>query len=130
MSAETVQPEKRWVTGLDVFHALLDGRMPLDTAEVRGVLVIESWAAGESHLLNVCVHPDSQGHGLGRAMVEHLLDRAMQKRATTMFLEVRPSNVVACQLYEKLGFVYNGVVQSMGWLGITLLAAQKLANRR
>lgn len=65
---------------------------------------IVSVAAGESHLLNVCVHPECQGNGFGRAMVEHLLVRARERNASCMFLEVRPSNVVAHQLYEKLGF--------------------------
>ena len=37
---------------------------------------ILSVAAGESHLLNVCVHPDFQGHGFGRILVEHVLARA------------------------------------------------------
>jgi ribosomal-protein-alanine N-acetyltransferase len=65
---------------------------------------ILSVAAGESHLLNVCVHPDFQGHGFGRILVEHLLERARTGEASTIFLEVRPSNVAACELYDKLGF--------------------------
>ena len=67
----------------------------------HGILSI---AAGESHLLNVCVHPDFQGHGFGRILVEHVLERARAGKASTIFLEVRPSNVAACELYDKLGF--------------------------
>ena len=52
-SKSVVRPVKRWVTGLDVFHAILDGRMPLDTAEVRGILVVEPWKEGE--LLGVAI---------------------------------------------------------------------------
>lgn len=70
---------------------------------------ILSVAAGESHLLNVCVHPDYQGLGFGRVLVEHLVERARQGEASTMFLEVRPSNVVACELYGKLGFNEVGI---------------------
>jgi ribosomal-protein-alanine N-acetyltransferase len=58
----------------------------------HGILSI---AAGESHLLNVCVHPDFQGHGFGRILVEHILERARAGKASTIFLEVRPSNVAA-----------------------------------
>ena len=65
---------------------------------------IMSVAVGESHLLNVCVHPDYQGLGFGRILVEHLIERARQGEASTMFLEVRPLNVVARELYSKLGF--------------------------
>ena len=70
---------------------------------------ILSVAAGESHLLNVCVHPDFQGHGFGRILVEHLLERARKGQASTIFLEVRPSNVAACELYDKLGFNEVGI---------------------
>lgn len=70
---------------------------------------ILSVAAGESHLLNVCVHPDCQGNGFGRLLVEHLLERARDCEASTIFLEVRPSNLVAYRLYEKLGFNEVGI---------------------
>lgn len=70
---------------------------------------ILSVAAGESHLLNVCVHPECQGHGYGRKLVEHLLERAQALSAERIFLEVRPSNQVAYDLYEKLGFNEIGV---------------------
>ena len=70
---------------------------------------ILSVAAGESHLLNVCVHPDFQGHGFGRTLVEHVLARARVGEASTIFLEVRPSNVAACELYDKLGFNEVGI---------------------
>jgi len=70
---------------------------------------ILSVAAGESHLLNVCVHPDFQGHGFGRIIVEHVLARARAGEASTIFLEVRPSNVAACKLYDKLGFNEVGI---------------------
>ena len=72
----------------------------------HGILSI---AAGESHLLNVCVHPDFQGHGFGRILVEHVLERARVGNASTIFLEVRPSNVAACELYDKLGFNEVGI---------------------
>ena len=72
----------------------------------HGVLSV---AAGEAHLLNVCVHPDCQGNGFGRNIVEYLITRARQGEATTMFLEVRPSNRVACNLYENLGFNEVGI---------------------
>jgi ribosomal-protein-alanine N-acetyltransferase len=70
---------------------------------------ILSVAAGESHLLNVCVHPDFQGHGFGRIIVEHVLAQARAGKASTIFLEVRPSNVAACKLYDKLGFNEVGI---------------------
>ena len=70
---------------------------------------ILSVAAGESHILNVCVHPECQGNGFGRQLVEHLIGRAREREAATIFLEVRPSNEAACELYATLGFNEVGV---------------------
>lgn len=67
----------------------------------HGVLSI---GANEAHLLNVCVRRDQQGQGLGRQIVVHMIDRAQQRRATIVYLEVRPSNRVAAALYASLGF--------------------------
>jgi ribosomal-protein-alanine N-acetyltransferase len=65
---------------------------------------ILSVAAGECHLLNICVHPNHRRRGLGRAMVEFLLDLARRKGAKVALLEVRPSNVAGYKLYTALGF--------------------------
>lgn len=70
---------------------------------------ILSVAAGESHILNLCIHPDCQGLGFGKVLVRHLLDKAVAKKAKRVFLEVRPSNLVAYKLYEELGFNEIGV---------------------
>lgn len=65
---------------------------------------ILSAAAGEAHLLNLCVARDQQGRGLGRLLAEWMIERARQRHAGVIFLEVRPSNRAACQLYDSLGF--------------------------
>lgn len=70
---------------------------------------ILSVAAGESHLLNVCIAPEYQGEGLGRILVQHMTKCAKSQGARCVFLEVRPSNKVACQLYLSLGFTEVGV---------------------
>lgn len=67
----------------------------------HGVL---SLVAGEAHLLNVCIRRDLQGKGHGRDLVCRMLDTAKRRNAEVVFLEVRPSNRAACQLYESLGF--------------------------
>ena len=65
-------------------------------------------AAGEAHILNLCVRPGMQGMGLGRRMLEQLMDVARQHGAETIYLEVRPSNPVAIRLYQQAGFVEIG----------------------
>lgn len=61
-------------------------------------------AGDESHLLNLTVKPESQGQGLGRFLLQHMLQQAAQRRADVCFLEVRASNAPAIALYEQTGF--------------------------
>lgn len=66
--------------------------------------LISSSAAGEAHILNLCVHPDLQGLGWGRKLLEEAEWIAKQHRADACFLEVRVSNLVALKLYESSGY--------------------------
>lgn len=65
---------------------------------------IATIGAGESHLLNLSVHPDSQRAGLGRKMLNHLISMSQRHNVDTLLLEVRPSNHAALCLYRAAGF--------------------------
>jgi len=66
-----------------------------------GVLTV---AAGEAHILNVCIAKSQQSLGHGKHLMERLIDLARWHRAERVFLEVRPSNKRAIALYDHLGF--------------------------
>lgn len=70
---------------------------------------IMSYGAGEAHILNICLRNDLRGAGVGRRLMNFLLNRAKEADMQDVFLEVRPSNPVAIKLYESLGFVKVGV---------------------
>ncbi|MEO9181683.1 MAG: GNAT family N-acetyltransferase, partial [Acidimicrobiales bacterium] len=57
---------------------------------------------GEIYIISV--HPDFQGHNLGRVMVTQGLDVMRKKGVTTAQLFVDQSNGGAVALYESLGF--------------------------
>ena len=63
-----------------------------------------SCAAGEAHLLNLCVDPDWHGQGFGRLLLDHTIDFAGARRCGRMYLEVRPSNQAGIRLYSERGF--------------------------
>ena len=63
-----------------------------------------SAAAGEAHILNVCIAPEYQGRGHGRRLLARLVDLARWHHAHQVFLEVRPSNPRAINLYRDYGF--------------------------
>ena len=75
---------------------------------IEGYGVI-SVAAGESHLLNLCVRPEALQQGIGRKLLKHFVSVARRHGAEVVFLEVRPSNRAALALYGKNGFNELGV---------------------
>ncbi|GAB4351718.1 MAG: ribosomal protein S18-alanine N-acetyltransferase [Gammaproteobacteria bacterium] len=70
---------------------------------------ILSVAAGECHILNLCVRAEVQGRGIGRKVLAKMLAHARQQGADSAFLEVRPSNLPALRLYRHFGFNEVGI---------------------
>ncbi len=99
-----------WSAGIfkDCLSAGYDCRLLCLGSQVVGHAVLSA-AAGEAHLLNICIQRELQGQGLGRVFVRHILRRAELLGAGRIFLEVRPSNKKAIRLYESMGFMQIGV---------------------
>ena len=99
-----------WTEG--IFRDCLRVNYTCRVAEI-GVAVagygIMSVAAGEAHLLNLCVGEDYRCRGIGRRLLAHLIQVAANVGAREAFLEARPSNTSAIRLYQSLGFVQIGV---------------------
>ena len=62
----------------------------------------------EMHLLNLTVAPLVQRAGHGQALLQRLLAIARARADAALWLEVRPSNVAALGLYQRLGFAEVG----------------------
>ncbi|EFR5813829.1 ribosomal protein S18-alanine N-acetyltransferase [Salmonella enterica] len=78
------------------FQLTADGRM--------AAFAITQVVLDEATLFNIAVDPDFQRRGLGRILLEHLIDALEKRGVVTLWLEVRASNVAAIALYESLGF--------------------------
>jgi len=113
MAVELLAYEFPWTTG-NMRDCLKSGYccwVYLQDDRIIGYAVM-SVAAGEANILNLCIHPDMQGHGLGRKLMEQLLMLARQQQADTVFLELRASNRAASSLYDAVGFNEMGVRQN------------------
>ncbi len=64
--------------------------------------------AGEAELLTIAVSPDSQGRGIGAALIDLFLGAARQAQCEQAFLEVAANNPAAIHLYLKKGFTQTG----------------------
>ncbi len=78
-----------------------------DEEEIIGYGLL-SMGADEAHILNVSIQPERQRQGLGRRMMQHLMEQAKLLNAASVYLEVRVSNHHAYDLYKKLGFTVIG----------------------
>jgi ribosomal-protein-alanine N-acetyltransferase len=71
--------------------------------EIIGHLVV-MMVVDEAHLLNITIAPAWRRQGLGQILLKHAMDSAREQNAKDLYLEVRPSNGPAIELYEKMGF--------------------------
>jgi len=92
---------------------------------------VMSVGAGEAHILNLCIDEGFRCQGIGKRMLEYLLDKGAAAGMSEAFLEVRPSNTAAIRLYLSLGFdqvgMRRGYYQAVG--GREDAAVLKLALR-
>ena len=82
---------------------LVAGRGP----DVAGYAVAH-FAADEGEILNLGVATAQRRGGVGRALVERLLEELRDRGVRVVYLEVRESNAAARRLYESLGFAAVG----------------------
>lgn len=85
--------------------ALVDG-------QVSGwcdVLPVAGQARSHLGVLGMGLLPPVRGHGVGRPLIRHAIDRAWAKGLTRIELTVRTDNVNAIALYERMGFVAEGL---------------------
>jgi len=61
-------------------------------------------AADEGEILNLAVAPAGRRNGLGRALVEGVLEALAERGVRQVYLEVRESNAPARALYAAHGF--------------------------
>ncbi|MCX2905934.1 ribosomal protein S18-alanine N-acetyltransferase [[Curtobacterium] plantarum] len=76
----------------------------LDVDGQMAAFAITQVVLDEASLFNIAVDPAFQRRGLGRQLLQHLIDELIKRDVLTLWLEVRASNLPAIALYEQLGF--------------------------
>jgi ribosomal-protein-alanine N-acetyltransferase len=76
--------------------------------ELLGFSVVMS-VIDEAHLLNIGIAKAYQGRGYGARLLRHAMECARLGGANKLFLEVRPSNARAVELYRHFGFNQIGL---------------------
>jgi len=88
-------------TGAELMVVEVDG-------EVVGYAVL--WCIlDQGELANIAVDDRWRGRGIGGRLLNRVLDRARERGVKDLFLEVRESNTIARELYDRRGFEMIGV---------------------
>jgi ribosomal-protein-alanine N-acetyltransferase len=80
-----------------------------DGAEVVGYAGLAISPPSEAWVNNIAVRRDRQRHGVGRALLDHLLEEAQRENIPQTLLEVAANNAPAVRLYDEYGFEVIGV---------------------
>ena len=75
---------------------------------------------------SVYVHRDARGAGIGRALMEELIDAARARGMHVMVAGIEAGNTGSIRLHEKLGFTRAGLLPQVGrkfgrWLDLAFL---------
>jgi len=76
----------------------------LDAEGKMAAFAITQVVLDEASLFNIAVDPAWQRRGVGRQLLQHLIDELINRDVLTRWLEVRASNLPAIALYEQMGF--------------------------
>jgi len=80
-------------------------------ADDRGIIlggIVLAVSDGHAHLVNVAVHPDFAGKGLGRELIDTAQNEAIDLGCTEMSLTTHPDMTATIGFYAKLGWVETG----------------------
>lgn len=88
----------RSLSGRGILHHVL-----LVDGQIMGYFYAQN-IVGEVSLLNIAIHPKSQGKGLGKYLLQGLISISESLDAESIWLEVRASNQAAMHLYQSSGF--------------------------
>lgn len=79
-------------------------RALVNADKVVGFAMYEKRKDGSAYIWRVMVEAEHQGRGLGRRLMELLLDELQDAGLRPVFISHRPENRVAARLFESLGF--------------------------
>lgn len=61
-----------------------------------------------AHLARLAVHPEVQGHGVGKALLIDLFSKLVRNGITRLSVNTQSDNNISLSLYRKMGFVRTG----------------------
>lgn len=91
----------------------------LKKEKVVGYGMLRGWDEGyDIPSFGICVHPNYQGQGIGKAITCYAIKLSKEKKAEKIMLKVYKENIPAYELYKKIGFDFTGETEDKKqWVG-------------
>jgi ribosomal-protein-alanine N-acetyltransferase len=80
-----------------------------NTSTIIAAVMVFYHIVDEVHIATIAVDEKYRRSGMASALIDELLAYCRLHKAQRVFLEVRQSNLAAQALYQKHGFVFNGM---------------------
>ena len=97
---------QNWLISCEQHH--YSGYCLYEATRLVGYLVYQQLPEG-MELIQILVHSETRGRGFGEKLMAKLLEVANSSGTRFIWLEVRAGNLSAIGLYEKMGFVKQGI---------------------
>lgn len=127
LRARSIDEQRLWLTDRSGAHAVM---VAVDGDEVLGFGSLSSYRDRPAYSTtvedSVYVAPHHQGQGVGRAVLEALVEAAEQRGFHTMIGRIAGGNEASVALHERCGFTIVGVEREVGrkfrrWLDVTVV---------
>jgi ribosomal-protein-alanine N-acetyltransferase len=130
--ASFIHPGERF-SARNVRYLISSPRTHVIVAEANGQVV--GWAAAFGQrwgktpwwrVHGIAVDPKARGRGIGRRLLERMIDLLMERAPVRVFLEVRADNHDALRLYHRLGFVECAALPNFYAEGIAAIRMERV----
>mgnify|MGYP004727013515 CR=1 FL=1 len=101
-----------------------------DRDQVIGYATYGDWRPWDGYRFtvehSVYVHPDAQGQGVGKHLMQQLITSARKQGKHVMVAGIESGNTGSIILHQKLGFTESGTLREVGtkfgrWLDLTFM---------
>lgn len=123
----TPEEQRAWLTDRSGAHAVV---VAVEDRDVLGFGSLSGYRDRPAYRTSVedsvYVGADHQGRGVGRAVLEALVDSATQRGFHTVLARITDGNEASVRLHERCGFTVVGVEREVGrkfsrWLDVVVM---------
>lgn len=127
LRARSLEEQRRWLTERSGAHAVM---VAIEDGEVIGFGSLSAYRDRPAYATtvedSVYVAPGHQGRGVGRAVLEALVEAAELRGFHTVIGRIAGGNEASIALHERCGFTVVGVEREVGrkfrrWLDVTIV---------